>query len=164
MKYAGERGSSARIYQQAQRFEESAGAYPGLQKTILTPVLSTREKEDILRTAAGAGSDSDFLSFVRLVIRNRREAYFRSICLMYQKLYREQNDIVQVRIVTATPLDDAVLDQIKQLIERKSGQQVEFIHEVDASLIGGFVLRCESTQLDASVSNELKLLRLKLLK
>ena len=50
-----------------------------------------------------------------------------------------------------------------RLFCRKQDKRVEFIHEVDPSIIGGFIVRVDSMQLDASVNKELKLLRLKLL-
>ena len=105
----------------------------------------------------------DYLRFVRLVIHNRREAYIRSIYLMYQELYRELKQIAQVRIITAMELNEEAIGKIKSLILQKAGQEVEFIHEVDPSIIGGFIVRVDSMQLDASVNKELKLLRLKLL-
>lgn len=164
LKFAGDRGTSEQIYQEAKHFERSSAAYADLRNILLTPVLSAQEKERILLAAAGAETDSDMQRFVRLVIKNRRETHFRSICLMYQKLYRELHAIEQVKIITAVPVERPVLEKIESLIAGKSDRQVEFIHEVDPSLIGGFVLECGSMQLDASVNHELKILRLNLLK
>ena len=82
---------------------------------------------------------------------------------MYQELYRELKQIAQVRIITAMELNEEAIGKIKSLILQKAGQEVEFIHEVDPSIIGGFIVRVDSMQLDASVNKELKLLRLKLL-
>lgn len=82
---------------------------------------------------------------------------------MYQKLYRQAYNIAQVKIITAAKLSEDVISRIKQLMQQKSDQTIEFVHEIKPSIIGGFILQCDSQQLDASVSNELKLLRLKLL-
>ena len=40
---------------------------------------------------------------------------------------------------------------------------MEYSQRVDPDLIGGFVINIDNEQLDASISNELKQLRLKLL-
>ena len=44
-----------------------------------------------------------------------------------------------------------------------SGKKLEYTEAVDASLIGGFTVKVDSKLLDASISNELRKLRLKLL-
>ena len=160
LKFAQDRGTTDQIYEEVKKFEENFVSHPELQKALLNPVLSAKDKESLLAAAVGVAPGEDYLRFVRLVIHNRREAYIRSIYLMYQELYRELKQIAQVRIITAMELNE---EAIKSLILQKAGQEVEFIHEVDPSIIGGFIVRVDSMQLDASVNKELKLLRLKLL-
>ena len=160
LKFAQDRGTTDQIYEEVKKFEENFVSHPELQKALLNPVLSAKDKESLLAAAVGVAPGEDYL---RLVIHNRREAYIRSIYLMYQELYRELKQIAQVRIITAMELNEEAIGKIKSLILQKAGQEVEFIHEVDPSIIGGFIVRVDSMQLDASVNKELKLLRLKLL-
>ena len=49
------------------------------------------------------------------------------------------------------------------LMKKQTDKTLEFVYEIDPSIIGGFILRVDSMQLDASVNSELKKLRLKLL-
>ena len=158
LKFAQDRGTTDQIYEEVKKFEENFVSHPELQKALLNPVLSAKDKESLLAAAVGVAPGEDYLRFVRLVIHNRREAY-----LMYQELYRELKQIAQVRIITAMELNEEAIGKIKSLILQRAGQEVEFIHEVDPSIIGGFIVRVDSMQLDASVNKELKLLRLKLL-
>lgn len=163
LKFAQDRNSAERIYKETKVLEENFISHPDLQKALLNPVLPVQDKERLLSAAAGADPDDDFLRFVRLVIKNRRESFMRSIGLMYQKIYRGAHDIEQVRIITAAPLNDEIIGKIKEAVLRKSSHVIEFTHEVDPAIIGGFILKVNSMQLDASVNKELKLLRLKLL-
>lgn len=163
LKFAQDRGSADQIYKEVKMFEETFISHPELQKALLNPVLSAKNKESLLAAAVGTDPGVDYLRFVHLVIRNRREAYIRPICLMYQELYRELKHIAQVRIITAVKLDEKTIDKIKSLILQKAKHEIEFVHEIDPSIIGGFIVKVDSMQLDASVSKELKLLRLKLL-
>ena len=56
------------------------------------------------------------------------------------------------------------MSRLKSLVEKHLGDAtVEFTKDVDPDLIGGFVVTVNSERLDASVSNEIKQLRLKLL-
>ena len=88
--------------------------------------------------------------------KNHREMYIRSICLMYQKLYRKVYQIGRIKIITAVALKQETLDRIKKLVTDRTSRQIEFVEKVDPAIIGGFVLRVNSMQLDYSVGGELK--------
>ena len=89
----------------------------------------------------------------------------REISLAYGKIYREANNIAQVNITTAVELPNDKLSQIVEVIQAQlNGKTVEETGTVDSSLIGGFKVQVDSMVLDTSISNELKKLRLKLLK
>ncbi|MCH5329098.1 MAG: F0F1 ATP synthase subunit delta [Coprobacter sp.] len=163
LKYAQDRRTAEQMYKKMKVLEESFVTHPDLEKSLHNPVLSVQDKENLLLAAVGTAAGEDFLRFIRLVIKNRRESFMRSIGLMYQKLYRELNHISLAQITTAVPVGGEILDKIKQLISRQAGQTVEYTYRIDPSIIGGFVLKIDSMQLDASVDKELKLLRLKLL-
>ncbi len=163
LKFAQDQGSADRIYDETKHFENSYLQAPEIEKALQNPVLAREDKERLIFSAAGGNPAEAFLRFIRLVIKNRRELYIRPICLMYQKLYRQAYNIAQVKIVTAAELSENIVNKIKELMQQKSDQKIEFVHEVKPAIIGGFILQCDSMQLDASVSNELKLLRLKLL-
>lgn len=163
LKYAQDQHSADQIYEKMKVLEVNFLSHPELEKSLQNPVLSARDKEALLSAAVGYAAGEEFLRFIRLVIKNRRESFMRSIGLMYQKLYRELNNISLAQIITAIPVAGEILDKIKQLVSQKADQTVEFTYRVDPSIIGGFVLKIDSMQLDASVNKELKLLRLKLL-
>ena len=88
----------------------------------------------------------------------------RVIALTYLDIYRKANNIYLVKITTAVELPDGEMSRLKSLVEKHLGDAtVEFTKDVDPDLIGGFVVTVNSERLDASVSNEIKQLRLKLL-
>jgi F-type H+-transporting ATPase subunit delta len=100
-----------------------------------------------------------------MVIKNNRESSMREMALSYGKIYREANNIAQVNIVTATQLPDDKLSQIIEVVQHQlEGKTIERTVTVDKDLIGGFTVQVDSMVLDASIKNELKKLRLKLLK
>ena len=64
----------------------------------------------------------------------------------------------------AAPLAKEAEDRLKKLItDHLAGDTMEYSFVTDPDLIGGFVVTIDNRQLDASVKNELKQLRLKLL-
>ena len=86
------------------------------------------------------------------------------MALAYGKRYRDVNKISQVEIATASSFSQAVMDKIKDSVQTHlKGRSLEYRQRVDASLIGGFTVRVDGEVLDASMSNDLRKLRLKLL-
>lgn len=163
-KYATEKGCTQQVYGEAKRLSNSFAAVDNLQKTIDNPYLPVDDKEKVLLTASGSEKGGVLDRFMMMVIGNNREDYMRNIVLAYEKIYRQANGIAQVEITTAAELPEAELDKIKSLVqEHENGKTLEFYHNVDPDIIGGFVVKIDSKLLDASIKNEFKKLRLKLL-
>ena len=98
------------------------------------------------------------------LIKNNRVNFVRGIALAYQDIYRKENGIVRVVITTAAELPQTDVDKIKAIVVKaEPGKQLEFDNVVNPDIIGGFTIAVEAMMLDASVKNELKKLRLKLL-
>ena len=60
-------------------------------------------------------------------------------------------------------MDEAVVEQIRQSLESEFGGKVALSQVIDDQLIGGFVLRVDDSQYDASIANQLKKIKEKLL-
>jgi F-type H+-transporting ATPase subunit delta len=59
-------------------------------------------------------------------------------------------------IITAIALDEKYKEKINELIRKKFKIEIDLEEKVDPSIIGGFVLRIEDQQIDASISSQLK--------
>ncbi|MFR1242834.1 MAG: F0F1 ATP synthase subunit delta [Butyricimonas faecihominis] len=155
-RYAQELNAADAVYEKMKLFEKNYIAHPDLQKALLNPLLSSEDKEMLLSTAIGIEPGEAYIKGIRLLIRNHREMYVRSICLMFQKIYWAANGIIRVKIITAMELSDETMDKIKEFVRRHTDETIEFVHKVDPSIIGGFILQIGSRQLDASLMKELK--------
>ena len=156
LKVAMKQQAAGEVYGKMKLFEQNYVSHPALQQALRSPVVSAQEKEKLLITAIGMVPGDLYVRGIQLLIRNHREMYIRSIGLMYQKLYRKTFYIGQVTIITAVKPEDDMLERIKRLITDRTSRQIEFTERVDPSIIGGFILRVNSMQLDASVRSELK--------
>ena len=99
--------------------------------------------------------------FMELLADNNRLDMARDIALAYLKIYRREHNICLVTVTSAAPMAEAEEKRLKQLIQRHLGS--EYNHLINPDLIGGFQVSIDNEKLDASVANELKQLRLKLL-
>lgn len=156
LKVAQKLNAAEEVYQKMKLFEQNYISHPDLHKALLNPILSFRDKEQLLTTAIGIEPGTLYLRGIQLLLKNHREMYIRSICLMYQKLYRQVYQIGRVKIITAAELEPTIINRIKKLVTDRTSKQIEFVERIDPSIIGGFILRVNSRQLDYSVSGELK--------
>ena len=164
-KLAVERGNAEKVYLEMKTVADSFASNPGLQKVLSNPYVSREDKEKLLLTAAGDMVEDDYRSFVKLILDRKRAAFAHLMALAYCDLYRKEMKIARVRIITASNLDDTMLQKLRAIVSKAyPGMTLEFSHEVDPELIGGFVIDVDGQRLDASISNEIEQLRLKLLR
>lgn len=163
-KYALEKGDTGKLYELMNRVVASFNDNPQLQKVLSNPFVSDEDKEKLLLSAAGDQADDDYRRFIKLILEHKRVEYARAMMLAYRELYRKENHISQVRITTASALDEKQMEKLKDLV-RKAFKETsfEFSEAVNPELIGGFVIDVDSVRMDASISNELEQLRQTLL-
>lgn len=164
-KVAVERKQQTKMYALMQTLAESFSKIESLKATIANPFVADGDKSKILATAAGAtAGDVTFDDFIKLLIKNRRIDLINEIAHAYVSLYREENNIKRVEVVSAAALDPEVEKRIKALIESHlGGATMEYTTAVNPELIGGFIVNIDNERLDASLRNQLKELRLSLL-
>lgn len=132
---------------------------PDLQKLLESPVIEAGKKTSVLLSIF-EGKISDLtLDFIRLVTGNHREDYLDGISRHYIKLYKEEKGIKMASVETAAPLTKELRQEMIALIKKAFKAEIELHEVVKSELIGGFVLRVEDQQLDASVRG--KLVRIK---
>lgn len=162
---AKEKGTEQKLYDYMRHLMDAFAAEPKLNDTMNNPFVSNADKAALIYSACGTdSSDATMQSFIKLLETNRRMGIVRDIAAAYRKIYREDKNIYRVEVVAAAPMTDEAEQRLKKLIlSHLNGGTMEYTLRVDPDLIGGFVINIDNQRLDASVKNELKQLRLKLL-
>ncbi len=163
--FASERGKAEHVYRLMNTLEASFRENPELQATLDNPFIDDDKKEALLATAANASKDDQVAAdFLKLLATNKRLDIARAAAIAYCDIYRKANKISLVTVTAAAPLDKEEERRLKDLIAKHlDGGTMEYTFALDPSLIGGFTVSINSERLDASIKNELKQLRLKLL-
>lgn len=166
-KTAQERGLSKSLYSMMQTLAAAFDSNPELSTLVNNPYVDMGDKTRIIKTAAGASADASlFDDFLKLLAQNHRIGMTGEIAHAFVTEYRHDNNISSVLLKSAAPLPQTVVDRIKALIEKQlpADAKMEFSTAIDPDLLGGFVVTIDNRQLDASVKNSLRDLRLQLLK
>lgn len=168
--FACEKDASAGVYALMGRLEQSFAGNADLSQTISNPFIDDARKMDLLRIAAGVekGSrevaDTVYADWLKLLQENRRLDMARNIAVAYGDIYRRNNHIYRVHITSAAALGAPERERLEKLIRSHLKDATEeYTYTVDPGLVGGFTIDIENERLDASVKNELKQMRLKLL-
>ncbi len=146
------------IREQLGQFADALESNRDLQLFFFSPYFSSTEKSEGLRKAID-GADPELLNFLELLCeKHRMPALFR-IRRKFEELWAKENHRLDVTVTSAVELDDAVVEQIGEEIEKQTGQTVELRRKVDDGVLGGVVLQVGNMVVDASVRNTLEKLR-----
>ena len=163
-KFAIENGKSEVVYEEMKVVVSSFEANPDLLKVLANPYVGKDDKGNLLLAAAGDKMEEAYENFVKLILENKRECYAYHCALAYRQIYRKENNISQVEVVTAAKLGDDELNKICNLVQESyKGKTLEFTYTINPDIIGGFIINVDSIRMDASISNEIEQLRLNLL-
>ncbi len=128
-----------------------------------SPVIKSSKKTEALKLIFEGKVNQLSLNFLVLITENKRESYIPGIFRNLEDLYRHEEGIKSAVLTSAQPLSEALVLQIVNTLETEFNAKVELRQKVDPKLIGGFVIRVEDKQYDASLSTQLKKIREQLL-
>lgn len=128
-----------------------------------SPVVKTSQKIKLAKAIFGQQLNPLTMNFLELVFTNKRESELAGICRNFLLFCRQDLGVKTAVITTAVEMDASILAQIQAKLESEFKAQVELSDQVDPKLIGGFVLRVDDQQVDASISTKLRKVKEKLL-
>ena len=128
-----------------------------------SPVVKTSSKLNAIKSIFEGKINGLSLNFLMLITENKRESYIEGIFRNLEDLYRQEEGIKTAVLTSAQPLDEATVLHIGKLLEKEYNAKVELSQKVDDELIGGFLLRVDDMQYDASIATQLRKIKEKLL-
>jgi F-type H+-transporting ATPase subunit delta len=129
---------------------------PELQFVISSPVIKVSEKIRLFKEVFKAAFHELTSSFVNLLLEKRREEYLAGISRYFITLLKADQGIKSAELITPIPLDANLRDALKNYLAKRFNSRVEMHESVDEKLIGGFILRLDDQQIDASISSKLE--------
>lgn len=158
MEYVKSVGTEDILYKEISMLSRSFEKHPDLRMALDNPVLTKQEKTTLICTAAvgNAVVSNEFLRFIELVLKNRRESFLQYICLSFLSLYRKDKHIGTAKLTTAVPVSKSVEERIRNSASSLLHAHMELQTEVNPSIEGGFIFDINDFRLDASIATQLK--------
>lgn len=131
-------------------------------KTLLkNPVIPNGTKSSILEglfKQAQLGELS--VAMIRVLVKKNREGYLYAIAAEFIRMHNELNGVKLAEVTTTFKMDEQLRNSFINIVKANTGAKtVELTEKVKPEIIGGYVLKVEGTQIDASVSTKLKELK-----
>ena len=133
---------------EARRFLSRRDLDDGDRVAFLQSVCADAGEAEILATGRGQ-------NLLRLLAENDRLSSLPEITSQFDELKAWAENTVKVQLVTASSVQESVVEQIKGTLERKLGRAVELELQEDPRLLGGAVINAEGRVIDGSVRSRL---------
>ncbi len=160
MQFATESGKGAEINQEMIDLKNSIQSSRELAQFLSSPVLDSRRKNEIAKELFKGFSPAT-QNFIKLVIDQRREGSLKQIATQFNELYDHSNNIRTAEVISATELNDELVQEILKKAKATMGENYSYKIEnkINPDLIGGFILRVGDKQIDSSVRSRLNKLK-----
>lgn len=135
-----------------------------LRAALKSPVINEEKKKSIFNALFGTKINKESANFLNFVVKKNREDILFEITKRYLELRDEKMNIVPAKVTTAFELSNNEKELLTKSLEIYSKKNVRISFDVDSALIGGFIVELKDKMLDASVIQQLSLLRKRLAK
>ena len=99
---------------------------------------------------------------IDLLIHNKRVKIIGDIASSFIQLYNKNNNIKEATIITASPINNELESKILSMINIKDAKSVNLTNVVNPNIIGGFIIRFDGKEYNASVKQNLNNLKTEL--
>lgn len=143
------------VHGDATSFAKLLEGEAGFRSYLLSGRVTGDEKRGLIMAAIGERACGLFVTFVLLLIDKKRVAEYESIARAFVSLYEDYQGVVEVRVVTAIPLDAELERKAKEVVERRTGKKVKLEKRVEPGIVGGMIMFIENQVFDGSIRNRL---------
>ncbi len=157
---ANEQHCADAVHQDLLGFQKVWESEAEVRAFLTNPVLAPLKKMPFFTAAFSSAFQPLTFQFFEKLLKGRRTNILGEVGPAFDVLYRRQMGIVRVMVSTPAPLNEAAKARITQMVQAsdvyKGGKQIDLQIRIDASLIGGLVVRVEDQQWDASMKSALE--------
>ena len=137
------------------KFSSAIMTDAAMQSAIDNPRLGAAEKESLFLSVAGDRLNPIGRSFIKALVEADRITLLPQIEHMFADLRNQAEGVADAHIVSALPLSDAQVAELKSALEKRFGKKIEATVSIDPSLIGGARIVVGDQVVDGSVAGKL---------
>ncbi|HVY64829.1 MAG TPA: F0F1 ATP synthase subunit delta [Gammaproteobacteria bacterium] len=132
------------------------------KRVLARPSLTETQRAELVASIATALPGGELLgtregrNLLQLLAENDRLAVLPEIAAQFDALKARAENKIKVTLVSASPVDAQLAEQVTKSLTQRLGRAVELTLEVDPSLLGGAIIRAQDMVIDGSVRTRLQ--------
>jgi F-type H+-transporting ATPase subunit delta len=128
-----------------------------------SPIVKTSDKRIVVEKLFSSKVSNLSMTFLNLMLTNKRESHLPDIARNFKTQFKQSQGILSAEIVVSEPIDKGQTENFRILLKKIFNSEIELEASIKPSILGGFIIRVEDEQLDASVASSLTKIKRQLL-
>lgn len=155
-----EQGAVEAVHNDMQLFNEVCRSNRPFAMMLQSPIIRHDKKKNILAAIFKGKVHNLTFAILEMLTDKNREPLLPAIAHEFHNAYNEYKGIEKASVTTTIAVDAKLKAEIEAIVKKLSTRkQVELVEKIDKDLIGGFILNVGDRQIDASIKNKLKSLK-----
>ncbi len=136
---------------------------PEFGRILESPVIKTSQKAELIQKVFAKSIQVLSMDFLLLILKNKRESYIPGMIRNFTRLFKDDQGVKTAELIVPAKVSEAHKKRFMDLLAKVYNSKIEFTDKTNPELIGGFILKVEDEQFDASVSTSLSKIKKNLL-
>jgi len=150
----------AEVEQDLAKFAEALEQVPDLRRLVKSPIFSAEDQQRALSAVLEALKIGRLTAnFLKLAARNRRLFAVPDMIGAFRALLARHRGQASAHVTSATALEEGQVRALQQALAATLGKDVQLTQGVDASLLGGLIVKVGSRMVDTSLRTKLNSLK-----
>ncbi len=124
-------------------------------EVLESPLVSVEQAVGLIAETGGEHFDAPFKAYLGVLGSNRRLPLLPEVASLFIRLKQQAEKQLQVRVVSATELDDDQARRMSEALAKRFNCAIELDREVDPSVLGGAVIYAGDQVIDGSLRGRL---------
>lgn len=134
-----------------------------LKNFILNPVVSKKDKKDVLEKIFKGSISEQILNFLFILADNSRLDILPDIFISFSDSMDNFQNIVRARVTSAIELEEAQKKMLTEKLQNKISSiknvKIESEYDIDKSILGGLIIKIKDTVIDLSIKKKIENLK-----
>ncbi len=128
---------------------------PRVREALKAPLLTDKDKEEILNNALGGSPSREVETFIKLLAKNNRLNEIPLMAAAFENKVSTNKGIMKGTVSSATELSPDEKSRVQKMIENKLKTTVELSYQTKPEMIGGIEAKVGSYIFEDSVKSHM---------
>lgn len=136
--------------------KETLAQSKDLDECLTNPVISIEAKKEIIDKVFAKEVDALIINFLKVLVDKNRFDVFPEVLNSFNKALDDINNLSRVTVTSAVEMSEESKKKLKAKLEEKLKKNVALDLDINASIIGGLIIKIGDNIIDMSLKHKLE--------